>query len=192
MRMLHAAGHRRMPWKNGGGETTEIAVSPEGASIDDFDWRVSMARVERDGPFSVFPGVDRTLAILEGQGIMLDVEGRGTLTLTRASEPATFPADAPTSCALIAGPILDLNVMSRRDRVSHTVDILAVSAPMKFLAGARDTLVLCLEGTVDIAGDTGSETLSRFDCLVAGASSGALQLDAAVPARVALIAFQSA
>lgn len=178
-----------MQWKNGGGETTEIAVSPEDGSIDDFDWRVSMARVAADGPFSVFPGVDRTLAILEGQGIMLDVEGQHALTLTKASEPATFPADAPTSCTLIAGPILDLNVMSRRNQVSHTVDILAVAAPMKFASGAHDTLVLCLEGTVDIAGDGGSERLSRFDCLVASASSGAMQVDATVPARVALIAF---
>ena len=68
MRILRAESYRRMPWKNGGGETTEIAVSPEGAGLDDFDWRVSMARVESSGPFSLFAGIDRTLAILEGEG----------------------------------------------------------------------------------------------------------------------------
>jgi environmental stress-induced protein Ves len=47
-----------MPWKNGGGETTEIAVFPDGAGLSDFDWRVSMARVDGDGPFSSFPGIE--------------------------------------------------------------------------------------------------------------------------------------
>ncbi|MBV9975040.1 MAG: HutD family protein, partial [Hyphomicrobiales bacterium] len=61
MRVLRAGQHRRMPWKNGGGETTEIIASPEGAGLDEFDWRISMARVATDGPFSRFAGVDRTL-----------------------------------------------------------------------------------------------------------------------------------
>ena len=61
MRILRAPDYRVMPWKNGGGTTTEVAVSPEGAGLDHFDWRISMARVEQDGPFSTFPGIDRTL-----------------------------------------------------------------------------------------------------------------------------------
>ncbi|TIN81446.1 MAG: HutD family protein, partial [Mesorhizobium sp.] len=72
MRILRAAEYRSMPWKNGGGVTTEIAVSPSGAGLDDFDWRVSMARVELSGPFSQFAGIDRTLAVLEGEGIVLE------------------------------------------------------------------------------------------------------------------------
>ena len=54
MRIIRPADLVRMPWKNGGGETTEIAVSPEAAGLDRFDWRVSMARVARNGPFSEF------------------------------------------------------------------------------------------------------------------------------------------
>jgi len=61
MKILRSADHKRMPWKNGGGETVEIAISPQGAGLADFDWRVSMATVASDGPFSVFPGIDRTL-----------------------------------------------------------------------------------------------------------------------------------
>ena len=74
MRILRASGHKRMPWKNGKGETIEIAVFPEGASVDTFDWRISMAPVASNGPFSVFPGIDRTLSILTGDGMMLSVE----------------------------------------------------------------------------------------------------------------------
>lgn len=119
MRTIRAADYRRMPWKNGGGSTTEVAVFPEGAGLGEFGWRVSMASVTADGPFSAFPGIDRTLAVLEGEGIALDIEGRETLTLTQDSAPASFPGDAPTLGRLLGGPILDLNVMTRRGRFSH-------------------------------------------------------------------------
>ena len=62
-RLLRNSDHRRMPWKNGGGETVEVIVHPEGASLSDFGWRVSMASVASDGPFSVFPDIDRTLEL---------------------------------------------------------------------------------------------------------------------------------
>ena len=61
-----------MAWKNGGGETAEIAVFPEGACYDDFHWRLSMARIAADGPFSTFPNVDRTLALIEGNGMVIE------------------------------------------------------------------------------------------------------------------------
>ena len=43
LRVIRAAECQTMPWKNGGGETTEIAVFPSGAGLDDFEWRISMA-----------------------------------------------------------------------------------------------------------------------------------------------------
>ena len=66
MKIVRASEQRAMPWKNGGGITYEVAVFPAiSPSLDDFDWRVSMARVAADGPFSLFPGIDRSLAIVE-------------------------------------------------------------------------------------------------------------------------------
>src|SRR3954470_15521560 len=90
MRILRAADHKVMPWKNGLGATTEIAISPERDGLGDFAWRVSMAQVANDGPFSSFPGIDRTLLVLAGCGMMLDVDGRPTVTLTRDSPPHAF------------------------------------------------------------------------------------------------------
>lgn len=116
MRILRASDHRVMPWKNGGGSTTEIAVAPDGAGIDAFDWRISMAVVAGDGPFSVFPGVDRTLSILDGAGLVLHGTGAGPVRLDRTSAPFAFPADLAVSANLVAGPITDLNVMTRRGR----------------------------------------------------------------------------
>jgi hypothetical protein len=146
MRILRAAGYRVMPWKNGGGTTTEIAISPDSAGLDDFDWRVSMARVEAGGPFSSFAGIDRTLSVLEGEGIVLDIAGQPPARLTTASAPLAFPGDVPTSAALIGGPITDLNVMTRRGRMSHKVDRLMLSEALNVELSASTTFILLLGG----------------------------------------------
>lgn len=121
MRVLRAADYRVMPWKNGGGSTTEIAVSPAGASMEDFDWRVSMAHVGEDGPFSSFPGTDRTLSVLSGRGITLAFADGERQTLDVTSAPYAFAADQAVNGLLTEGPIDDLNVMTRRGRWSHRV-----------------------------------------------------------------------
>jgi environmental stress-induced protein Ves len=186
MRILRAADYRVMPWKNGSGTTTEIAVSPESAGLDDFDWRVSMARVEQDGPFSNFPGIDRTLSILEGAGIILHVADRIPVGMTIASEPLPFPADAPTRADLIAGPITDLNVMSRRAHASHTVERLSVSGSVEVVAGASATLVLCHEGRVRIGG-VGGPTLGPLDTLSVGSDRSVVRLISDEPTTVFVI-----
>lgn len=121
VRLVRAEALRRMPWKNGGGVTAEIAAFPDGAALDAFGWRVSTAQVGRDGPFSLFPGVERTLAVLSGDGLRLMIDGRPAHVMTIASAPYTFPADVPTQAALIDGPIEDLNVMTRRGMWRHRV-----------------------------------------------------------------------
>ncbi|MFO7483937.1 HutD family protein, partial [Oceanibaculum nanhaiense] len=73
MQIFRYADNRPMPWKNGQGTTTEIVVAPAGAGLEDFDWRLSIARMEADAPFSAFPGIVRTLAIVEGAGLTLAV-----------------------------------------------------------------------------------------------------------------------
>ncbi|MDB5556388.1 MAG: HutD-family protein [Rhizobium sp.] len=160
MRILRASHYKVMPWKNGGGETTEIAVSPEGAGLADFDWRVSMAKVAGDGPFSAFPGIDRTLTILEGAGIMLFVEGAEPKQLTLETAPLTFPADAATSAALIDGTVIDLNVMSRRGKIVHGVERLAVA---KYSPAGPTRLILCSRRVLDITIEGKTERLRKAD-----------------------------
>jgi environmental stress-induced protein Ves len=172
-----------MPWKNGGGVTTEIAVSPAGAGLDDFDWRVSMARVDSGGPFSDFAGVDRTLAVLEGEGIILDIASRAATTLTRASAPLSFPADVPTQAALVAGPITDLNVMTRRGRMTHAVERVGISAPTDIQSAADAILVLCLDGEIIVAG-AAPVRIGPRDTLLLGPDAMKLRLE---PARTATL-----
>lgn len=145
-RHLPASGRVARPWKNGGGETAEVALAPAGASLDDFDWRVSIARVEQDGPFSLFPGVERTMAILSGAGLRLSVEGRPPAELTPESAPWRFPADVPTDCRLLGGGVTDLNVMVRRGRARATLRRLRLAAGESETFESGPALLVWAEG----------------------------------------------
>jgi environmental stress-induced protein Ves len=165
MRVLRAAVYRVLPWKNGGGTTTEIAVSPDGVGLDDFDWRISMARVETSGPFSSFAGIDRTLSVLEGDGVVLDIAGRPPERLTADSAPFAFPGDVRTSAALIGGPITDLNVMTRRGRMAHKVERRPLSGEIRIAPRADTTLVLAVGGGFTLLTDD-AQSLGPLDTLV--------------------------
>ena len=97
------------PWRNGGGATRELLVWPQGT-----DWRlrISLADIDRDGPFSAFPGVMRHFAVLEGPGVQLQLADQ-TLALTPASPPLGFDGVLAPDCRLIDGPTRDLNLMLR-------------------------------------------------------------------------------
>lgn len=111
------------PWKNGGGTTREIAADPPGAGFDSFGWRLSVAEVERDGPFSAFPGIDRTIVLLRGAGMRLRDLGRGDEhALTTAGVPHAFAGEASIEAKLVDGATSDFNVMTRRGRWSATVE----------------------------------------------------------------------
>lgn len=110
------------PWKNGGGVTRTLAVSPAGAGIDTFDWRLSAADIDTDGPFSPFPGIDRVLVLLRGTDLVLTVDGHDH-PLTHPGDRLAFPGEAAVHGRLQAGPTWDLNVMVRRGRVQAQVDV---------------------------------------------------------------------
>lgn len=152
-----------MPWKNGGGSTIEVAVAPEGAGLDDFDWRISMAVVAADGPFSVFPGIDRTLAILDGNGLDLHGLPRGAVRLQRASAPFAFPADVAVSATLVEGQITDLNVMTRRGRVRSRVR--PVRGRAEIGADAATAFLLADDDCVATVGDRAAQNLGPRDAL---------------------------
>lgn len=116
-RLLRAAERSAVPWKNGGGITREVAVSPAGSAFGDFDWRVSIAEIGVAGPFSLFPGVDRRMAILEGR-LSLSIDGKAPLTLSRDSAAVSFPGEVPVFAEPLGALVTDLNVMTRRARCS--------------------------------------------------------------------------
>jgi uncharacterized protein len=142
MKKLAADSYRAMPWKNGGGTTTEILRFPEGASLDAFEWRISMARIDASGPFSHFPNVDRSLLILEGDGVVLTMAKQGSVRLDRESSPFAFPGDVDVEARLDA-PIEDFNVMTRRGRFRHGLSRARVETTTR-LAATADILVVVL------------------------------------------------
>ena len=145
VRLLLAADRVPTPWRNGGGITHEIAAWPPGAPLEGFDWRVSMAEVREPGPFSTFPGVDRVLTILQGT-LSLAIEGRPAVTLTAESLPFCFAGEASCVGAPLGGPVLDLNVMARRDRFS--ADVRRISIAELTVAAAASLLVALSAGQV--------------------------------------------
>jgi uncharacterized protein len=186
MRIFRSADHKRMPWKNGGGVTTEIAVSPDGASVDNFDWRLSMATVASGGPFSVFAGIDRTLAVLDGDGLSLTVEGMGTTELTTDSAPLPFPGDAPTGAELLGSTVTDLNIMTRRGRLSHTMRRLDLDGTLELSAAAPELVIFCHAGACQVAaGDKNAVLNSQDAAYLAGSSM--LRFQALAPSRLFVI-----
>jgi environmental stress-induced protein Ves len=145
-RLIQPADYVRMPWKDGGGHTTEIAAHPPGASLADFDWRVSIADVTTDGAFSRLAGVDRTLVLLSGAGLRLTGTSRAA-ELRAPYEPYAFSGDDATSCALVDGPVRDFNLMLRRGRVSGRVVVVRDAAAR--IAPARWRLCHAAVGAVE-------------------------------------------
>lgn len=135
IRIHRAAGRAETPWKNGGGVTREVATWPPGAGFADFDWRISIASVARGGPFSTFPGVDRELAVLDG-ALRLSIEGRADVTVSPGSPPVPFPGDVPCSGDPGAASVTDLNVMTRRGKLSSRMTWIAVERQQAIHAAA--------------------------------------------------------
>jgi len=188
MRIIRAADCKVMPWKNGGGTTTEIAVSPEGASLGDFDWRISMAHVGQDGPFSSFPGIDRTLSVLTGNGIRLAFGDGETVALDGETEPFFFAADRAVDGLLVDGPIDDLNVMSRRGGWSHHVERLLGDGPREITAERRVLVLVAHQGNWQVNGTTLSTGDSAVleaptDTILSADGSGELFVVTLAPAK---------
>ncbi len=104
-----------MRWRNGLGNTTELAREDAGTPAG-FFWRISRADVVESGVFSSFPGVDRILLLLAGAGFTLGFAGGGKTTVSKIHEMVSFPGDVVTNCTLRGGPCRDFNIMVSRDQ----------------------------------------------------------------------------
>jgi hypothetical protein len=77
--------------------------------------RISVARIDRNGPFSAFPGVERWFSVLEGAGVILNIDSQ-VLKLDTQSAPFCFDGGNPPDCSLVDGATNDLNLMCRGGR----------------------------------------------------------------------------
>ena len=165
--LIPFAGLHAVPWKNGGGSTTEIAIEPPDAGFDDFAWRISLATIANDGPFSVFPGVDRTLALVDGHGVTLDIDGVNRVLLCEDEPVITFKGESRVEAKLNHGPTTDFNVMTRRGRCRHQLGRRQLAGEAEFAPRGDVTVLFLAEGeSLAVSSDAERLGMVRYDALV--------------------------
>ena len=167
-RILTPADYVRMPWKNGGGTTTELVKGPEEGGR--FLYRVSIADVSADGPFSRFEGYDRHIMLIAGQGMTL-----GSHVLSPL-EPYSFSGDDDVAGTLTRGPVRDFNLIVDRARAKGQLATRQLARGERVTFDALGTCIVhVLAGALDVArlGQT-------------------LVLDAALPTELTVVAREAA
>ncbi|KQW81117.1 hypothetical protein ASC89_04635 [Devosia sp. Root413D1] len=153
-----------VPWRNGGGVTREVAARRDAGAGSDFLWRLSIATVNADGPFSSFVGTDRTIAVLAGRGIALRLPDR-TVPVTDDSEPFSFAGEAPVHASVMDGETTDLNAMTRRGWFTHRMRRLHQNGTFSIAGVAAETVVV-FGGRTVVEGLGDPLAADRFDALV--------------------------
>ena len=167
--LLSPLAYRTLTWKNGGGSTTEIAVDPEGAGWDAFNWRVAIADINKSGPFSQFPGVDRSIVLLDSardSEMKLTIAGKAQRMQPRVF--VDFPGEAETSGDLFGAPVRDFNIMSRRGVVRHRRGWHSLSPNALYRMGGSDRrIIYVVSGTADLVTTAAARSVGAGESLVA-------------------------
>jgi environmental stress-induced protein Ves len=166
MVIIRFADIKPEPWRNGGGVTRQLASqSGAGAAQDgSWDWRVSIADVSKAGDFSPFPGMERVLTVVEGELLLLTVDGAEQPL--EKYRPFRFPGGAPTQASLPTGDIRDLNVITRAGSFKGYTSIIELSKKraQPIFEGSFGIL---LQGQATVADAVNEpEPLARYDAVV--------------------------
>ena len=149
--MLYVQDRTVQLWPNGAGSTTQVAISPTTATTADFDWRVSIATIDSESPFSRFDGVDRWLMPLSLDGMTLRVEGETTRLAGR--EAFAFSGESTISTIRVRESSLDLNLMVRRHFARGSLLALVVHGDTEVAASDDEAVVIVvLEGMPSVDG----------------------------------------
>lgn len=144
-RIIDSRTARRLPWKNGQGVTLELAIAPPGAELHDFEWRISSAKVETAGAFSLFPGIDRSLGLLSGAGLRLELPERASLRLDRDNPVVSFPGELQIQAEPLGGAVCDFNLMTRRGRWRQRLEYRRIGDE-QLIEGAALVFIYCQRG----------------------------------------------
>lgn len=176
LRLIPAHDYRRERWRNGLGWTREIlrwpcAVHPEAA--DDWDWRMSIAEIERDGPFSTFDGIDRELVLLQGNGVRLCFDDGEVREVEPPHGRVRFAGERAVSGELIDGTTHDFNLMWRRAHIdAHLWHRPLVGSMVIFVEPGETWAVHVLSGQAHAANDSDREAAAMGDTLLLSATDG--------------------
>lgn len=136
-----------MPWKNGAGVTAEVDIDPKDTDFREmkFNWRVSSAQIQEENRFSEFPGYDRILTVLSGEGLLLNNEELGPF------EVFEFEGEDQIQCSLIEGAVEDLNIIFKRDQYRASLQLVHVTGPMDLKLTSGVHFFLSLSSTINLA-----------------------------------------
>jgi len=137
---------KSIPWKNGKGKTIEVAIN-EGGTLDNFDWRLSMADVVEDGEFSNFNGYLRNLVLIKGNAIALCHDDQGTDKLNNYLDFATFDGGNQTFGQLPDGPITDFNIIT--DIEKYSVNVFTSTAQSQLTISSAELTFVYNHATAD-------------------------------------------
>lgn len=174
-RVIPSNEYRRERWKNGLGWTREIVRVPD---IEAWHWRLSIAEIEDDAPFSLFPGIDRELVLLRGQGVRLRFPGDGgrTVDVLPPHGRARFPGEEAVVGELVDGPTHDFNLMWRRDRVQAELLHRPLVGPMLFFAEPGVTWALhLLAGQAEFDAGSGLPPMWSGDTAILASAGGRMR-----------------
>jgi environmental stress-induced protein Ves len=166
MEIVRFASLKPEPWRNGGGVTRQLASQSGAESAQDgsWDWRVSIADVSKAGDFSPFPGMERVLTVVEGELLLLTVDGAEQPL--EKYRPFRFPGGAATQASLPTGDIRDLNVITRAGSFKGYTSIIELSKKraQPIFEGSFGIL---LQGQATVADAVKEpEPLARYDAVV--------------------------
>jgi uncharacterized protein len=172
----------RTAWKNGGGVTHEaIREPPRG---ERFAWRVSVAHIEKPGPFSHFAGYRRRMLLLKGRGLDLTFGDGRRSELRAVGDSVEFDGAAATHCDLIDGPCIDLNLITASSlHTAANLELLRGSFTVEATCG-QTVLIFSVSAALALSDEAGSTTLNPWDLAVL--SQGTLHLEAIEPGLPAL------
>jgi environmental stress-induced protein Ves len=180
--ILRREAYVRVPWPNGGGITDDILVDPGPAPAR----RISLATIQRDGPFSDFTGYDRDFVVATGAGVALQHAGAEPVVLDRIGMAHAFRGETPTTAALLDGPVQAFNVFTRRTAVRAHVALRRIAAGEAWSPPPGAGYAFVLSGTLD----SPAGALRAHDTLAL--ASGTAELRAREAALVVHVTFRSA
>jgi environmental stress-induced protein Ves len=165
-RVINKTRFRKMPWANGGGVTTELIAHSDEQS-DRILWRLSMAGVTSDGPFSHFAGYDRILVLMQGRGLTLSHGDGAEQVLSTVYDMASFPGDAQTRATLAEGPIQDFNVIADRSTFAASVIVTRAGTECRVPIHASVLAVFAVDDDLLIVGpDEAGHPVPKGDLLL--------------------------
>lgn len=177
---LTSADYVRQPWRNGGGTTTELARD---GGTDRWLWRLSVADVDRSGPFSDFTGYRRIIMLLEGSGMSLSFACAPPVVLDRRYRPFAFDGGIRTECMLLDGPVRDMNLIVDDTNVDASLDVRVLECGASWLIeSSASALLHAIAGRFAVAIDAKRVALAPGDTLriddAASSTISAFALDA--------------